>query len=78
MILALDTGWTDRSIERLGERFRAACHWAVYVRAIAGPEGLPQVSIPKGGSLEQRLAAGKAIAELARLRADLYPEDADG
>lgn len=77
MILALDAGLTERAIGRMSAQFRAACHWGLYVRAIAGPEGLPQVTIPHGGSPEQRLAAGKALADLARIRAELYPEDED-
>lgn len=77
-MLALATGWTPDIITDLAVRFRAACHWALYVGAIAGPEGLPQVTVPRGVPPEQRLAAAKAIAELARLRSDLYPEDEDG
>lgn len=75
---ALATGWTPAVLADLPDRFRAACHWALYVGAIAGPDGLPQVSIPKGAPPAERLAAGKVISDLARLRSELYPEDADG
>ena len=78
MILALETGWTPRVIARLSAPFRAACHWALYARAIVGDDGLTDVEIPPGSNASQRLAIGKLRADIGKLRDILYPEDADG
>lgn len=78
MILALETGWTDRRIDALSSRFRAACHWVLYVRSIVGDEGLSEVTIPRNAPPEDRLAAMKVRADVGALRSTLYPDDDDG
>lgn len=76
MILALRTGWTPDVIGSLSAVFRAACHWALYVHAIVGDEGLEDIPTPPAGSApELRLAVGKARADRARLADILYPAD---
>lgn len=74
MILALQTGWTERTLARLSLSFRAACHWAIYVRAIAGPDGFPSVEMPRNAPPDARLRVGKARVAIAQLRAAIYPE----
>ena len=75
MILALDTGWKPREIGDLPAPFRAACHWAIFARAICGPEGLQEVAIPHGASTDVRLEAQQQRAAQGRLRTLLYPAD---
>jgi len=75
VILALDTGWKPREIVRLPAAFRSACHWAVFVRAVAGPGGLQHIDIPKGASPEYRLDAARVNANRGKLRSLLFPAD---
>ena len=77
-MLALATGWTPDVLADLPMRFRAACHWATYVRAIAGDEGLPSTSIPRQADAATRLEHLRVNAEVGRLRTLLYPEGDDG
>lgn len=74
MILALDTGWTPRAIGALPARFRAACHWALYARALTGPEGIPSGDIPQGATPDVLRAAIRVREEVQAIRAVLYPE----
>jgi hypothetical protein len=74
-MLALSTGWDDKAIGRLAAPFRAACHWALYVQAIVGPEGLADGGIPEGGSPKQRIEAMKRSVALAKIREALFPAD---
>ncbi len=77
-MLALTTGWKPPALASLPGPFRAACHWALYVRAIVGEDGLEEVSIPQDAPVSMRLAAMKGAADRAKLRTVLYPEDEDG
>lgn len=76
-MLALETGWTPDVLAALPLAFKRKCHWALYARAIAGPEGLPSTEIPSGASSEVRLAAFRQNAALLPLRKLLYPEGED-
>jgi len=74
-MLALDTGWTPAILGTLPSRFRAACHWVIWLRAVIGDEGLPQsVTPPPGATPEQRAQLGRAALQIAELRRELYPE----
>jgi len=73
-MLAISTGWTESVLDRMSVRFRAACHWLLYARAICGESGLPVVEIPKGGSPEQKRAALEAMGRIDEIRSVLYPE----
>lgn len=77
-MLALATGWTPEVIGQVSDRFRRACHWAIYARTIAGPKGLPSIEIPANAPMEQRLAIQSVRADVLRLRSHLFPEDGDG
>lgn len=77
MILALETGWTPDVLTELPAAFRAACHWVLYGRAIAGPEGLPVVQIPAGAPAAARTEAARQSVHVAQLRTLLYPEGPD-
>lgn len=74
MILALETGWLPGDIASLPARFRAACHWVLFVKAIV-PDGLPSFPISKGMSVEARLAATTNRAHVAKLRGLLFPDE---
>lgn len=76
-MLALATGWTPKVIGTVPAWFRAACHWALYVRSIVGNDGLPSTEIPVNGGMGERLAAMKQNAELLPVRSRIYPEDED-
>ena len=65
-------------IAELPERFRAACHWRLYVGAICGPDGLPSTDIPKNAAPEVKLALLGQKAQVAKVRTALFPEDGDG
>jgi len=54
--------------------FRAGCHWTLYARAIAGPNGLPSTDVPKGLPLAQRAEMQKAALSVIELRKVLYPD----
>ena len=54
--------------------FRAGCHWVFYVRAIAGPNGLPSVEIPTGLSLPQRAEMVKVVVATNELRKVMFPD----
>lgn len=71
MILALETGWTDRAIGRLSGRFRAALHWTLYVRTLVGDDGLPDIAIPAGASTADVADAMKRRVAVADLRKHL-------
>ena len=71
---ALTTGWTPDVLAELPDRFRRACHWALYTQAVVGPDGLPTITVPRGAPLEQRVAAMRAMSEIAQLRQGLFPE----
>lgn len=79
-MLALSTGWEPDRIGALPARFRAACHWALFSRAIVGNDGLPAVpELPVGGvDPKQRIAVAKMRGALDDVRTILFPEDADG
>ena len=76
-MLALETGWTPPMLRELPAAFRAACHWALFVRSIVGDEGLPTVRIPKGAPIEARTEAMRLSVEIKKVREALFPEDAD-
>lgn len=73
-MLAVATGWTPDVLADLPLDFRSACHWTLYVKALVGDEGLPDLTVPQGASPAQRLEIGKARAAQARLRKVLYPD----
>lgn len=73
-MLALETGWTPDVLAEIPTPFREACHWTLYARALAGPEGLPSTEVPRGASPDARLAAARLSVSLANLREELYPE----
>lgn len=77
-MLALATGWDESVLGSLSARFRAACHWALYVRALIGPDGIPSTEVPRDAGPEVRVAAAKLSIQLAKLRESVYPEDDDG
>lgn len=59
----------------LPARFRMACHWRLYVRAIVGAEGLEPIEAPTASMPQaQRTAINKARLQLVDLRKRLYPE----
>ena len=60
-------------IAELPLSFREACHWALYVKAIA-PNGLGDVEIPRGAPIEARLEAAKRIEPILKARKLLYPD----
>jgi hypothetical protein len=75
VILALETGWTPAMLGNLPSRFRAACHWVLYLRAMIGEDGLPQsLTPPPGATPEQRVQLAQAAMQLKTLRHELYPE----
>lgn len=74
-MLALATGWTPDVIGRLPLPFHVACHWVLYVHAIA-PQGLPDLGpAPLGLTDAQRAQRAAAVGERARLSSILYPAD---
>lgn len=73
-MLALETGWLPGQIAALPARFRAACHWALFVRTIL-PDGLPDPQVTNGMSLQQRTAVARARVQAAHLRSLLFPDD---
>lgn len=74
--LALATGWTESALDRMTVRFRAACHWLLYARAICGPDGLPPwPEIPKGGSPEAKYAVVEMQKRIRDVERVLFPED---
>ena len=75
-MLALETGWTPDVLVDMPARFRAGCHWALYARAIAGPEGIPSGEVPPGATPDVLRAALELRTLTTQLRALLYPEDA--
>jgi hypothetical protein len=74
-MLALDTGWTPDVLSAMPASFRAACHWALYARAIAGPEGIPSGEVPQGATPAVLTAALELRKLAAELRGLLFPED---
>lgn len=68
------TGWTPDVLADLPFGFRAACHWALYVHAIVGDQGIPDVSVPAFASREAKLQAQAARVELLRIRSAVYPD----
>lgn len=75
-MLALATGWTPDVLAALPTRFRRACHWLLYARTIAGPDGFPATEAAPGTRMTPDLQA-KRVAVM-HLRTLLYPEDDDG
>ncbi len=73
-MLALATGWTPDVLADLPERFRRACHWALYAQAVVGPEGLPTITVPHGAPLEERARALRAMAAIDQVRRGLFPD----
>ena len=71
-MLALETGWTPDVIAELPASFRDAAHWALYARAICGPEGLPSTDLPAGTRRTPEMA--KAAIALKAVRDGLFPE----
>lgn len=78
MILALDTGWTPDVLGDLPLAFKQKCHWALYARAISGPEGFPPTEVPSGASQEIRLAYARQAIAVDKHRQILFPGDDDG
>jgi hypothetical protein len=76
-MLALRTGWTPDVLAELPARFRAACHWALWVEARVGPEGFSSTEAPRGAPLEVRAAAARLSIEVARARTELFPDGDD-
>lgn len=78
-MLALSTGWTPPAIGSLPAAFRRACHWALFTRAIVGPEGLPEVpDLPIAGvDAEQRIRHAKVRAAMTATRSILFPTEED-
>lgn len=74
MILALETGWTPDVLGALPLRFKRACHWALYARTMAGPEGFPNTDIPLNAPPEAKIAALKVRKVVDEHRAILFPE----
>lgn len=77
-MLALETGWTPDVLAALPLRFRAACHWVLYTRALVGPEGLPDTTVPIHADPQVKAAAIKLRQNVEAIRAILFPEDSDG
>lgn len=77
-MLALATGWTPDVLRKLPTGFRSRCHWVLYVRSIAGNEGLPDDSVPQRGSPDEIREAIRRRQAIAEIRANLFPEDDDG
>lgn len=77
MILALETGWTPDVIGTIPVAFRAACHWALFVRSIVGADGLPNPTIPAGAPATERLNVMRLQVAMSQLRDSLFPEDED-
>jgi hypothetical protein len=75
VILALETGWPPETLADLPDDFRRACHWALYARALSGPEGLAVGKAPPGASAEVRAAHAMRSVTASKLRAALFPED---
>lgn len=73
-MLALSTGWTPDVLADMPAVFRAACHWALYARAIVGPEGIPSGEVPQGATPDVLRAALELRQVAADLRTLLYPE----
>lgn len=71
---ALATGWTPDVLAELPERFRIACHWALYAQAVVGPNGLPTIEVARGAPLEDRARALRAMAAVDAVRRGLFPE----
>lgn len=61
-------------LAELPPAFRAGCHWALYARAITGPNGLPPTEVPKGLPLAQRAEMLKGVLAAEALRKELYPD----
>lgn len=76
-MLALATGWTPDVIARLPSRFRAACHWALFVRSTVGDEGFPSTDVPMTAPVEARREAARVSVEIDKIRKLIYPEDED-
>lgn len=74
-MLALETGWTPEVIGSVPDGFRRALHWALFVRAIVGDEGLPSTELPRGAPVEARTAAAKLAVSVAKTRTLIYPEE---
>ena len=74
MILALETGWLPEQIASLPARFRAACHWVLFIRTVL-PDGISDVPITSGMTLDERLEAGKRRGALIELRSLIFPAD---
>lgn len=76
MTLALETGWTPSVLVDLPDRFRRACHWALFVRAIVGSDGMPQVpKITPGLPTADKAEIQRVRAAISQLRTAIYPED---
>jgi hypothetical protein len=73
-MLALETGWTPDVIATLSARFRAACHWWLYVRTLL-PEGFPEMPSLNGMSPMQKADVAKQRIQLAKLRTVVFPAD---
>lgn len=74
-MLALETGWTPDVIAELPRRFRLAAHWALFARAIVGPEGLPVLHAPAFGASGEAFAQhAAASAAVSGARLVLYPK----
>jgi hypothetical protein len=73
-MLALETGWTPDVIASLRARFRAACHWALFIRAIL-PEGIPPEMPVNSRDANARFAAVKQRHAIDQLRQVIYPAD---
>lgn len=77
-MLALETGWTPDVLAELPLPFVDACRWALYARAVAGPEGFPSTEVPSGASQDVRLAVARQAIAIDKHRKLLFPEDDDG
>lgn len=67
-------GQSHDAIRRMPLRIRRAAHWALYAEAIVGPEGFPATTAPKGSSPDVRMQYGRLAAQVAKQRAQLFPE----
>jgi hypothetical protein len=76
-MLALEAGWTPDVLAQLPQAFRAACHWVIYSRALAGPEGFPNTDVPLHAPPEAKMAALKVRQTVDQHRALLFPPGDD-
>jgi hypothetical protein len=73
----MGTGWTPDVLAEMPDRFRSACHWVAYTRALVGTEGIPSGEVPMSATPEAKRAALRLRAAVTELRASIYPEGDD-